>query len=267
MDQKLANQMAPVKTVSTYLEQVSRIKKLWNFKLAEELWFRGEERDFGTTALVPKVYRPNHPTDFLLEIENRIIPNFQRCSGHLSDDGDLERFDAYMQMQHHGAPTRLLDWSDGALIALHFAVKRTREDSHPRFVYLLDPTWLNDESHPEPEPAQDADDDALLDLYLPDSANKFGAIPEKPLVLEFHQTSRRMGAQRSHFVLCGRDRKWLRSNINQHGSRLTTIVIEDAPIVREELRTCGITESVIYPDLDGLGREMSDLWSDLLTAS
>jgi len=32
--------------------------------------------------------------------------------------------------------------------------------------------------------------------------------------------------------------------------------------MRQELRDCGITESVIYPDLDGLGREMKQLWAD-----
>ena len=142
----------------------------------------------------------------------------------------------------------------------------------PRFVYVVDPNWLNDETLPETEPESDAsdepdEDDLVVQLYLPDEVDDIGDIPEKPLVLEFHQTTRRMGAQRSRFVLCGRDRHWLPSKINEHGSRLTVISIADgaAPSLREELRVCGITESVIFPDLDGLGRETTDIWRTLLT--
>ena len=32
--------------------------------------------------------------------------------------------------------------------------------------------------------------------------------------------------------------------------------------LRVELRESGITESVIYPDLDGLSRELDQLWKD-----
>jgi hypothetical protein len=37
--------------------------------------------------------------------------------------------------------------------------------------------------------------------------------------------------------------------------------------MRQELRGCGVTESVIYPDLDGLGREMRQLWDDRRVAA
>ena len=258
--------MSAVNTISDYLERVKILRKQWGCKPGQELWFRGEDRDFKTTILFPKVYRPNHPTDFLLQTEDTLLEDFQRCGSHLdSEIVALDRFEWYMQMQHHGAPTRLLDWSDGALIALHFAVKRTTDDLHVRFVYAVDPAWLNDESHPEPAAEHDPDEDEpILELYLPSDVGKLGAIPEKPLVLEFHQTTRRMGAQRSHFVLCGRDRHWLPSKVDQHGSRLAAIAIDDAPSLREELRSCGITESVIFPDLDGLGRDLTDLWNTRL---
>ena len=32
--------------------------------------------------------------------------------------------------------------------------------------------------------------------------------------------------------------------------------------IRRELRDCGVTESVIYPDLDGIGREITQIWED-----
>ena len=32
--------------------------------------------------------------------------------------------------------------------------------------------------------------------------------------------------------------------------------------MRHELREAGVTESVIFPDLDGLGRELTQNWED-----
>jgi hypothetical protein len=32
--------------------------------------------------------------------------------------------------------------------------------------------------------------------------------------------------------------------------------------IRCDLRECGVTESVIFPDLDGLGRELKQLWDE-----
>lgn len=271
------NEEKPVGTISDYLEQIKRLRKEWKFNTQDELWFRGESCQFPKTRLLPKVYRPDHPTDFLLDNESRILKDFERNAPHLADIDWPDRFEAYMQMQHHGGPTRLLDWSEGALTALHFAVKRAKpDDKRPRFIYAIDPNWLNDETQATPanEKAVDengdqveVEDEEVIDRYLPDQEDEFKSIPNEPLVLEFQLTTRRMGAQRSRFILCGRDRMWLPSRVGVHGSRLRMISVATgaASDLREELRICGVTESVIFPDLDALGREMADRW-DSLTA-
>jgi FRG domain len=45
-------------------------------------------------------------------------------------------------MQHCGTPTRLLDWTEGALIAFHFAV-RNKSDKADAAVWALNPWELN----------------------------------------------------------------------------------------------------------------------------
>jgi len=44
--------------------------------------------------------------------------------------------------------------------------------------------------------------------------------------------------------------------------KTVAIQAESVPAIKIELRESGVTESVIFPDLDGLGREISQRWED-----
>jgi hypothetical protein len=121
------------------LDRVSKIRQLWGLAKHKELWFRGESRDYGDTILRPELYRPPNvgvplkPIWKLLNIENDLYEEFQRNaverSSEKTSDEDWD-WDSYFLMQHHNGPTRLLDWSDGALMALHFALRNKADDSY-----------------------------------------------------------------------------------------------------------------------------------------
>jgi FRG domain len=277
-----------IRKLSEFVACVHAIREGWPNHEHKELWFRGESKKH-ETILRPKLYRPARgstnikPILDLLEIENSLYKDFVRCGIQLCEQRLEEQdrdWDWYFLMQHHGAPTRLLDWSDGALIALHFALK-SKHDTEDAQIYALEPDRLQDrlkafpeiemakqrwELYKEKHPFHKSREDEWEYAYLPSDREDLEElpVPRVPLLLDFPHITRRVAAQRSRFIVFGTEPTWLSEELGSTDSLIKAITIESSSIsnLRIELRDSGVTESVIFPDLDGLGREINQVWED-----
>lgn len=282
--------MSTANSLDDYLAWVALTRDFWDVDDHKELWFRAEDETHTATMLQPGLYRtrdkaPRKPIKKLLALENELYEEFRRCAPQLSDRpfGDDE-WDAYFLMQHHGVPTRLLDWTDGALIALHFAVSyKTAPFRSGAVVHALDPWWLGKllKKHPDRKDAEgrwrsfhrkhpfDTDEDEWERLYLPadeyDAHEPLLRTPATPLLWDSPHVSRRIAAQRSRFMIFGTDPSWLTSLKAKRRTRISSIAIPKTSIegLKRELRDAGITESVVFPDMDGLGRELRQVLDTL----
>ena len=129
-----------LKDLSQYMEILQKLQS----KVKHSLWFRGNPRQ--AFNLLPSLYRhPNEQaTSKLLLLERELMTRFRQRSipyrsRDLSDD-----WEALFFMQHYGVPTRLLDWTENSLIALHFALMHTSSQSDSNaVVWVLDPVSWN----------------------------------------------------------------------------------------------------------------------------
>ena len=103
-------------------------------------------------------------------------------------------------------------------------------------------------------------------LYLPadedDEKDELLRTPASPILWDSPHVTRRIAAQRSRFMIFGTDPLWLSRLVGKKDSHLDRIRIPGKSVngIRQHLRDAGITESVVYPDLDGLGRELKQMW-------
>jgi hypothetical protein len=255
---------ATATSLSHFVNIVSRYADRW-----EGPWFRGQ--DHASYPLTPRRYR------YRSIDEDEIRSEFKRRAPQLllgtQPQSEWER---YFLMQHYGMPTRLVDWSEGGLLALHFAVisNRARNDAA---VWALDPFWLNGEvagrlnlpsddvrrlSELLPE-ADDVRDTELLNEYLPHAfPQRRHRLPEFPIAVQPPHIDRRIAAQLSSFTIHGRDPMGL-ENVAQscRSPRLAKVTIPAGSIrrMREQLLDAGITEATVYPDLYGLALELTRL--------
>jgi len=148
-------------------------------------------------------------------------------------------------------------------------------DGNPR-LYILDPTWLQttldtNENYGDAKRAwkkackgdpEDRDEWDRIYLFDDEDEWKKTPLPAAPLALEFYNITRRIAAQRSRFIVLGKKRDWLQTVFLNPASRLKHVDIDrnKVPQIKRELADAGITESVIFPDLDGVGREINQQW-------
>lgn len=234
-----------------------------------QYWYRGVSK--ANYDLKPKLYRKSgfeavRKYARIKANEDEITRAFKSSATQLMTEAHLPSDDKgwYFLMQHYGAPTRLLDWTDGALLALYFAV---RELQKPRdaAVWILDPTWLNTET------LGDEDETYLYGIMLPEwketdpwFPTPFEQVlhPEMPLALDPPHVARRVSVQRGHFTVHGTKRRGLDGLVGEKDSRLVRIVIGKAGVgsILDDLETLGITETTVFPELEGLCRELQRAW-------
>jgi hypothetical protein len=251
-------------SLEEFVSHTSVLREEWLGGSEVVPWFRGHEHS--DWPLVPKFYR-TEPTD--RDTEDELREEFITRAPILSDVTPANQWEWYFLMQHYGASTRLLDWSEGALIGLYFAVRQSR-GCNDAAVWVLDPWWLNERSTGVEEVVLPGDPDILerdkrlVSKWLPRrfERNKRRQMPRRPAAVCPGHIIRRMGAQRSCFTIHGSDRASLDRMAASPQSHLAKILIPSFKVetIRDALETCGIDDITIFPDLEGLSRAVDKKW-------
>jgi len=167
-------------------------------------------------------------------------------------------------MQHYRCPTRLLDWTDSALVALFFAVNSNDpgdlEVKSDAAVWMLDPWWLNKSVLENPSVIDS--DWWEAEPYLPQLYKGKRLRRRYPIAIDPPHVAPRVAVQRSRFTIHGTIPDGLEVVASKKGARLVCISIAKSaiPSVRVDLQTCGVTDTTLFPDLEGLSRDLIRYW-------
>lgn len=96
--------------------------------------FRGVT-DAKTHKLIPRLGRFNRSGFSGVDVESRIFDEFKKQSRPYLDFIPNNDWEWLALAQHHGFPTRLLDWSKNPLVALYFAVEQEHGQDSAVYVY------------------------------------------------------------------------------------------------------------------------------------
>jgi hypothetical protein len=202
------------------------------------------------------------------ELEAHILRNFIRYSRPHRPGIAPSDWEQVVTAQHHGVPTRLLDWTYSPLIAAYFAVGEVSRGGD-RAVWRLE--WQ--EVHRKFGLAP-------LALLIEDLERTFGS-PDEPLtpwrlmadgvkhefacMLEPPSLDARIVAQSAVFTLCSDTTRSFDAFLADNGleGALTRVVIPEEAVARvsDQLDMVGMDERRLFPDLDGVAAQLRRYYS------
>lgn len=259
--------------VSDFLKLVSDLREKW---FPQERtwgpWFRGHS--VSSWPLRPKLYRYTPTERNVRIIEDELRQEFIMRAPSLTTEKVVNAWDWYFVMQHSGCPTRLVDWTEGALIALYFAVRDGGTGSDAA-VWAIDPWWLNKRVVGEREVIAPGAEGGLFSAdaqryapWLPDRFDPTAVLKELPVAIYPTHIARRIGTQRSCFTIHGAVPDGFDTLRQESDARIVKIEVPASSVSRIEqaLAVAGVDEVTVFPDLDGLGRFLTSVLRDESTS-
>ena len=191
--------------------------------------FRGQPQKHPLKPSIGRAdqYRPEAELLLLQEFKRLALP-------YLSGSGVANRWDLLALAQHHGLPTRLLDWTTNPLVAFYFATEHSPRQKSSGEVIAVEASKIG-YYHPDGQSTPDPFDIVSPGFLYP-SAVASRIIAQKGL-FSIHPNPTnawRLRNRTDRFVVPGRLKQYLRSM----------------------LFNVGVDAATLMPDLDGLARTL-----------
>lgn len=241
--------MTAISSVREFLGQLEK----YNSDATPPTLFRGQSTD---EPLCPRLGRLKLKRD-LLTAERDMFLEFKRQAAPFADLGRVNDWDWLALAQHHSLATRLLDWTLNPLAALWFAIHLPPEEDRARKATRDGVLWI----FPTKQ-----DDWVRDDIILKGKPSPFD-VPRTGVFRPRH-IARRITAQAGCFTVHPiTDRGFVALERNKrYKKRLIKLSIpaENFWSIRSDLDRCGFNNATMFPDLDGLSRNIQ--WEHSLLA-
>ena len=198
-------------------------------------------------------------------LEPAILENFAKYAIREDPSVSQSVWNRMITGQHYGLPTRLLDWSHSALVALHFAMTEDNLEEmgeHDCVVWRID---MQEQINHLPEKYRLAVGKAQTTLFsvemltsITDSLYQYDEDmgDHSMVIIEPPSSNSRIATQYSFFSLVPMGMKDIEQYLNEYTNHTVKYVIDRQLRwrVRDMLDQLNISERILYPGLEGLSK-------------